>query len=92
MNIPWSVPAAGDLERFCAWIERDSPEAARRVAIAIYERVGRLAEYPMLGRQSKRLEGYRELIFPPLPYVVVYRLHMGTVEIARVYHAKQNWP
>jgi plasmid stabilization system protein ParE len=32
MEIRWSVPAAEDLENICAWIERDNPTAARRVA------------------------------------------------------------
>ena len=31
MEIRWSLPAADDLERICAWIERDNPEAAKRV-------------------------------------------------------------
>jgi plasmid stabilization system protein ParE len=33
MEIRWSLPAAEDLERICAWIERDNPEAARRKSI-----------------------------------------------------------
>ena len=32
MEIRWSLPAAEDLERICESIERDNPEAARRVA------------------------------------------------------------
>lgn len=36
MEIRWSVLAAEDLERICAWIERDNPEAAKRVATTIY--------------------------------------------------------
>jgi hypothetical protein len=31
MQIRWPVPAAQELERICAWIERDNPDAARRV-------------------------------------------------------------
>jgi plasmid stabilization system protein ParE len=32
MEIRWSVPAAEDLERICAFIERDNPEADIRLA------------------------------------------------------------
>jgi hypothetical protein len=32
MEIRWSLPAAEDLERICERIERDNPDAARRVA------------------------------------------------------------
>jgi plasmid stabilization system protein ParE len=42
MEVRWSLPAAEDLERICERIERDDPEAARRVARTIYEGCGRL--------------------------------------------------
>jgi len=32
MEVRWSIPAAEDLEQICEWIERDNPEAARRIA------------------------------------------------------------
>jgi plasmid stabilization system protein ParE len=32
MEIRWSLPAAEDLGHICAWIERDNPAVARRVA------------------------------------------------------------
>ncbi len=35
MEIRWSIPAAEDLERICERIDRDNPEAARRVARTI---------------------------------------------------------
>src|SRR5580658_7545623 len=37
MEVRWSLPAAEDLERICERIERDNPEAARRVARSIYD-------------------------------------------------------
>lgn len=39
-----------------------------------------------------RIEGTRELIFPELPYVVVYRIQDQVVEIVRIYHGAQDWP
>jgi len=38
------------------------------------------------------LEGTRELVFSPLPFVVVYRVKEEIVEIARVLHGAQQWP
>ena len=32
MEVRWSLPAAEDLERVCERIQRDNPDAARRVA------------------------------------------------------------
>ena len=92
MEIRWSLPAVDDLERICAWIERDHPEASQRVANTIYNGISRLGEFPALGRPSNRVAGWRELIFPPLPYVVVYRVGKEAIEIARIYHGAQNWP
>jgi addiction module RelE/StbE family toxin len=92
MKILWSVPAADDLERICAWIDQDNPEAARRVARVVYCGVERLRDFPLLGRESERMPGRRELTFPPLPYIAVYRVTPESVEISRIFHGAQNWP
>jgi toxin ParE1/3/4 len=86
------VPAAEDLERICAWIERDNPEAARRVARTIYEGCAQLKTFPAMGRISSRMNGRRELAFPPLPYIAVYQIKENTVEISRIFHGAQDWP
>ncbi len=92
MEVRWSIPAAEDLEDICAWIERDNPEAASRVAMTIYEECGRLKEFPNLGRASSRMAGRRELTFAPLPYIVVYQIKPDAVEISRIFHGAQDWP
>jgi len=91
-QIRWSVPAADDLERICEGIERDNPDAAQRVAQIIYSGCERLKDFPYLGRASSRMVGRRELVFPPLPYIVVYRVTDSAVEISRVFHGAQDWP
>lgn len=90
MQVRWSVPAANDLQRICEWIQRDNPEAARRVAKTIYEGCGQLAQFPNIGRASARMSGRRELLFPPLPYIVVYRVTEYAVEISRIFHGAQE--
>ena len=64
---------------------------ARQVAEIIYSRCATLEDFPDRGRIG-RIVGTRELVFAPLPYIVVYRVKSGTVEIARIYHGAQNWP
>lgn len=59
MEVRWSMPAAEDLERICEWIERDNPEAARRVARTIYNQCASLKDFPNIGRPSRRIEGRR---------------------------------
>ena len=92
MEVRWSLPAVQDLERICAWIERDSPEGARRVAKIIYDGCGQLKDFPNMGRASHRMSGRRELAFPRLPYIAVYQVRNEAVEISRIFHGAQNWP
>lgn len=92
MDIRWSLPAAGDLERICTWIERDNPEAARRVAKLIYDGCSQLKNFPYMGRASRRMRGRRELTFPPLPYIAVHQIKENAVEISRIFHGAQDWP
>jgi toxin ParE1/3/4 len=92
MEIRWSLPAAEDLERICERIERDNPEAARRVARTIYDGCTQLKDFPYIGRASSRMAGRRELVFSLLPYIVVYQVTEQAVEISRIFHGAQDWP
>jgi plasmid stabilization system protein ParE len=92
MELRWSIPAAVDLERICERIERDNPEAARRVARTIYDGCARLTDSPHLGRASFRIPGRRELTFAPLPYIAVYQVKPDAIEISRIFHGAQDWP
>ena len=92
MEVRWSLPAAEDLEHICEWIERDNPDAARRVARTVYDECGRLKDFPKLGRTSRRMAGRRELTFAPLPYVVVYQVTQNAIEMSRTFHGAQDWP
>jgi plasmid stabilization system protein ParE len=92
MQVRWSLPAAEEPERICGRIEPDNPEAARRVARAIVNGCEGLQKFPYLGRLSVRMPGRRELVFPPLPYIAVYRITACAVEISHIFHGAQDWP
>jgi toxin ParE1/3/4 len=91
MEVRWSSFAAEDLERICERIERDNPEAARRIARTVYEGCAGLKDFPHRGRASIRLPGRRELVFSSLPYIVVYQVTEHAVEISRIFHGAQDW-
>ena len=91
MEVRWSPEAAEDLERIGRRIQQDKPNAARSVVLTLYRGITELRTFPNRGR-SGRIEGTRELVFPSLPYVAVYRLRNEAVEIVRIYHAAQDWP
>jgi len=91
MRVRWTTPAANDLYRTVEYIQHDSPTAASEVAAAIYDGCEGLRRFPHRGRTG-RIDGTRELVFNGLPYIIVYRVQKQCVEIARIYHAAQNWP
>ncbi len=73
MRVRWTTDAADDLERICDYIAESRPESARRVAQSVVERISELQSFPSTGRPG-RVEGTREIAFPPLPYVAVYEI------------------
>jgi len=91
MKVRWSPEAGDDLVRIAEYIRAQNPEAALRVARRVYRAVAALRRDPRRGREG-RVEGTRELVLAPLPYLVVYRVLKDAVEIARVLHGAQRWP
>ena len=57
----------------------------------LYGTIRALKEWPARGRTGRE-EGTREILFPPTPYVAVYRVKEQTVEVMRIYHAAQDRP
>jgi addiction module RelE/StbE family toxin len=92
MRVRWTTDAADDLERICDYIAESRPESARRVAQSIIERIGTLETFPHLGRPG-RVQGTREVAFPPLPFVAVYEVidTRDEVRLLRVLHGAQRW-
>jgi plasmid stabilization system protein ParE len=55
----------------------------------LYEAIRSLKELPQHGRPGRE-DGTRELLFPPTPYIAVYRLQEQSIEVLRIYHAAQD--
>lgn len=91
MRLRWTQPAARDLTRICDFLQEQGAAIARAVALAIYERVRILSEFPQAGRAGRK-QGTRELVLARLPYIAIYRLRGEAVEVLRILHASQNWP
>jgi len=93
MRVRWTTDAVDDLERICDYIAESRPESARRVAQSVLERISELQSFPRIGRLG-RVEGTREIAFPPLPYVAVYEIldAQDEVRVLRVLHGAQQWP
>lgn len=57
----------------------------------LYEQIRALKDTPYRGRPG-RVEGTREILFPPMPYIAVYRVHQQSIEVWRIYHTAQDRP
>lgn len=90
MRVRWTTDAADDLERICDYIAETSPDSAHRVAATIVEGIASLRTFPNRGRLG-RVEGTRELVFAPLPFVAVYEVS-DEVQVFRILHGAQQWP
>src|SRR5687767_13459884 len=67
-------------------IEQDrGVRTANRVTRTIYDAVQSLRALPYRGRHG-RLENTRELVIPPLPYIVVYEVSESRLVILNVLH------
>ncbi|MGO8731915.1 MAG: type II toxin-antitoxin system RelE/ParE family toxin [Terriglobia bacterium] len=57
----------------------------------VYAAIQSLKAWPNRGRVGRE-EGTRELLFPPLPYIAVYRVKEQSIEVLRIYHGAQDRP
>lgn len=91
MRVEWSDHALNDLDAIHLHITRDNPRAANRVVDFIRQSVGRLADWPKMGRAHAN-EELRELVITRFPYVVVYEIEADEVRILASFHQAQHRP
>jgi plasmid stabilization system protein ParE len=71
MRVRRTTDAADELERIRNYIAEATPDSARRTARTIVDGIASLHTFPNRGRPG-RVEGTREIVFTPLPFVAVY--------------------
>jgi toxin ParE1/3/4 len=89
MRIRWTPAAAADLQQINDYLKEHHPHYRHATIRKMYGTIQSLKEWPNLGRVGRE-EGTRELLFPPLPYVAVYRVQGGNIEVLRIYHGAQE--
>lgn len=90
MRVRWTADAADDLERICDYIAQSNPDSARRIARTIVDGIASLHIFQNRGRLG-RVEGTREVVFAPLPFVAVYEVR-DEVQVPRILHGERQWP
>jgi toxin ParE1/3/4 len=86
----WTPEAAVDFERLVERIRAENPAAAHRIARRIYQAIELLRVFPMRGRPGL-VSDTRELVFPGLPYIVVYEIADDQVHVLRIRHGAQDY-
>lgn len=87
--IRWTPAAAADLEHINNYLKERHPRYRQSTIRKLYASIQSLKESPHRGRQGRE-DGTRELLFPPMPYIAVYRMKEQSVEVLRIYHSAQN--
>ena len=91
VEIVWSALARARLWEIRAYVEKDEPEAAERLAIRIVAVIEALRQHPFLGRAGAE-PGTRELAIGGTPYIVLYRVRGQHVTISTIWHGRQQRP
>ncbi|HEV2688216.1 MAG TPA: type II toxin-antitoxin system RelE/ParE family toxin [Bryobacteraceae bacterium] len=91
MRVRWTPPAAADLQNISDYLKEHHPHYRQPTLRKLYQKISALKDAPHIGRPG-RVEGTRELLIRPLPYIAVYRVTEQAIEIWRVYHTSQNRP
>ncbi len=86
----WTTPARRDLEAQFEYIQRENPAIVSHIATLIKKATNSLDTFPHLGRDGV-VAGTKELVIPRLPFVCVYRVRDGQVEILRLLHERMQW-
>lgn len=85
----WSESSFRDIDGINDYLFDENPDAAVRIARALRVTTLRLLDYPRVGRALN--EEFRVLGVRTTPYLIIYRLRDGQVEIARIRHGREDW-
>jgi addiction module RelE/StbE family toxin len=89
LEIVWSPLALARLREIRAYVAKDKPDAASRLAMRIFAVVEALRDHPYLGRAGAEPD-IRELVIGGTPYVVLYRVQADHVIIGTIWHGAQR--
>lgn len=89
MRVVWGDGARHDFDRAIAYLGKESPAGAIRVGERILQAIGLLEQFPEMAPPSRH-RGLRQLVVARTPYLVVYRIEAGRVEIRAIVHARQR--
>ena len=95
MELKWTELAVEDLDQIESYaFQEGSPAAALAMVLKVIDIAEKvLLQHSSAGRAG-RVKGTRELVIAGTPFVIIYRLVLGTsqVQVLRVLHGAREWP
>ena len=95
-EIKYTSLAMDELDLAFSYVARDDKQAAIDLLDRLESAILKLSDFPRLGvvfpnRASYEVVGYRYIVVDP--YVIFYRINEAKkeIQIARVFHSRQNW-
>jgi plasmid stabilization system protein ParE len=85
----WSPSSLDDLKTIDLYLKPLDGAAAGRMLRAIRATADRLRDYPRIGRALE--QRFRVLGVRTTPYLLIYRIVGGGIEIVRIRHAREGW-
>ena len=91
MIVHFTLPALADLDAIEAYIARQNPKAAHKVATELAARAAAIAHMPYAGRKTDEEGGYL-IVMPHLHYYIFYEIAGDTVNIVHIRHtSRDDW-
>lgn len=91
IKVVWTKLALSDLDQAYDYISSDRPGAARMVIERIEASVAKISHHPEIGRPG-RVTPTRELHVLGTPFLLVFRIRKGHLEILALIHGARRWP
>jgi plasmid stabilization system protein ParE len=91
MIVRFTRRAEADLVAIQDYLERRSPEGARRVAASLLQTIEVVANHPQSGASTRRPHVFVKIV-PNYPYKIFYRVSERSIDILHVRHsARRPW-
>lgn len=91
MMVQWLLEASQQRYDQLDYIAQENPIAAIQLDEEIEAQTESLAQHPRIGREG-RVTGTLELVIARTPFLAVYRIAAGQIQILNLLHQSQQWP
>lgn len=91
MIVQWLLEASQQRYDQLDYIAQENPIAAIQLDEEIETQTESLAQHPRIGREG-RVTGTLELVIARTPFLAVYRIAAGQIQILNLLHQSQQWP